>query len=375
MWGDDDEVVEAWGLDDEEVAEVDAAAQMAATAAGGDKAPTVPQMLAGNYRKGHVVLNALDISIENPEGSVRYDLRNDPPKWKTLMKHHYGYLRGTVGADKDHIDVFVNPSIDLDFYGTVYVIDQLRHEGTFDETKVMLGFDSQEEAELAYLSNYQRGWRGMGPVTALSMDDFKDWVFNPAKSIWPASWRSNGGTEGFAGAWVEQPCSIPDLAEHEGPMPESEKSVLPQLRWTRDPGAQRMGSQLSGFPGGRGGEANAKTHSGARGQQRSLRAWEREVGDQEGASAEHAQKPAADARGPNSDAHRVGRGVRDGQDDIARTAGSRYPAGTGADDASPPSVFMTREQVEQLLEQQERRMFQQLGDLLAGFTRGRGAGV
>lgn len=176
MWGADDEVVEEWGLDDEEVAEVDAAAQMAATAAGGDKAPTVPQMLAGNYRKGHVVLNALDISIENPEGSVRYDLRNDPPKWKTLMKHHYGDLRGTVGMDGDPIDVFLQPGTPTDWYGTVFVVDQVNQDGTPDEAKVMLGFGKESEAREAYLANYQKGWRGLGAITAVAMDDFKEWL-------------------------------------------------------------------------------------------------------------------------------------------------------------------------------------------------------
>lgn len=175
MWGADDEVVEAWGLDDEEVAEVDAAAQMAATAAGGDKAPTVRQMLAGNYQKGHVVLNALDISIENPEGSTRYDLRNDPPKWRTLMKHHYGDLRGTIGMDGDPIDVFLKPGTPTDWYGTVFIIDQVL-DGEPDEHKVMLGFDSEAEAREAYLSNYQKGWRGLGAITAVAMDDFKEWL-------------------------------------------------------------------------------------------------------------------------------------------------------------------------------------------------------
>ena len=33
--------------------------------------PTDAQKEAGNYKKGHVRLNGLDISIENPQGSTR----------------------------------------------------------------------------------------------------------------------------------------------------------------------------------------------------------------------------------------------------------------------------------------------------------------
>lgn len=63
-------------------------------------APTDAQKEAGNYKKGHVRINGHDISIENPAGSQR------DPRWPAL-KNHYGYFKGTVGKDKDHVDVFM----------------------------------------------------------------------------------------------------------------------------------------------------------------------------------------------------------------------------------------------------------------------------
>lgn len=60
----------------------------------------------------------------------------------------------------------------------VFVVDQCNPDGTFDEHKVMLGFNSTEEARSAYLSNYEKGWEnGRRIVVArIKTDDFQKWV-------------------------------------------------------------------------------------------------------------------------------------------------------------------------------------------------------
>ena len=79
--------------------------------------------------------------IENPKGSFRCGVDADGKKWKTKMNNTYGYFLGTLGKDKDHIDVFINDDVDLDsFNGKIYVIDQVNKDKTFDEQKVMYGF-------------------------------------------------------------------------------------------------------------------------------------------------------------------------------------------------------------------------------------------
>lgn len=176
MWGDGDEVVEDWGLEDDELTGVDEAAHLSATSPHNDlDEPTPAQKIAGNYPMGHFVLAGLPLSFENPAGSTRYDLKHEPPRWKTVMRHHYGDILGTEGMDGDQIDVFVQPGTPDDWAGTVFVVDQVIG-GKPDEHKVMLGFDSLQDASDAYMANYDPGWKGLGAITAVALDDFKAWI-------------------------------------------------------------------------------------------------------------------------------------------------------------------------------------------------------
>lgn len=116
--------------------------------------PTDPQKEAGNYKMAHISIKGMRISIENPKGSRRYYGETDANGNRkfNVMKNHYGYFNITKGKDGDAVDVFIGPHID-DFEN-VYAVDQNDKDGNFDETKVMLGFVSPEEAKVAYLSNY-----------------------------------------------------------------------------------------------------------------------------------------------------------------------------------------------------------------------------
>lgn len=154
---------------------IDDQAQEAATSQANDiPEPTEAQQQAGNYKKGHVKLHGLDISIENPRGSVRSGTDEDGKAWESVMQSHYGYIRRTEGADGDHIDTFIGPNPDSE---QVFVVDQINPKtGAFDEHKVMLGFDSQEEAESAYRANFDPDWKGMGAVTPMSAEEFRTWL-------------------------------------------------------------------------------------------------------------------------------------------------------------------------------------------------------
>lgn len=157
---------------------VEDGAHQAATSPNNDlPEPTDGQKEAGNYQKGHIRVGGLEISIENPEGSVRTNKPSSPVKWETTMKHHYGYIRGTVGNDKDHIDAFVKPGTPEDFSGTVFVVDQQNPTSRkFDEHKAMIGFDSIEEAKAAYQENYAKDWKGLKAISAVPMEEFKQWL-------------------------------------------------------------------------------------------------------------------------------------------------------------------------------------------------------
>lgn len=135
--------------------------------------PTEAQKEAGNYKKGHVKVNGFNITIEQPSGSVRSGKDASGKEWSVTMNNTYGYFKGTKGKDGDHIDVFLGPKLDS---REVFVVDQVKPDGSFDEHKVMMGFDSVDEAKQAYLSNYEEGWSGLGNITPVSLDEFKKWV-------------------------------------------------------------------------------------------------------------------------------------------------------------------------------------------------------
>jgi len=157
---------------------VDAKAHEAATSPLNDlPEPTDQQKKAGMYQMGEFTISGLTIKIENPEGSVRSGVTEDGVAWETTLQHHYGYITSTEGADGDEVDVFVKVGTPDDFSGDVYVIDQTDpKEQEFDEHKVVIGADSEDDAKAVYLSNYDAGWTGLGAITAMSWDEFKAWV-------------------------------------------------------------------------------------------------------------------------------------------------------------------------------------------------------
>lgn len=139
-----------------------------------DTSPTDAQKEAGNYRKGHIKIDGYEITIENPKGGTRSGTDKNGKKWSVTMNNDYGYIRGTEAVDGDHIDVFLSDNPEQ---GNVFVVDQLKEDGTFDESKVMYGFRSLEEARAAYLSNYSEGWENrIGAITGVTKDEFKKWI-------------------------------------------------------------------------------------------------------------------------------------------------------------------------------------------------------
>ena len=135
--------------------------------------PTEAQKKAGNYKMGHVKVDGMDITIENPKGSERSGTDKDGNKWSVTMNNTYGYIRGTEGVDGDHIDVFLSDNPES---GKVFVVDQVNEDGSFDEHKVMYGFDTRQDAEEAYLANYSPGWTGLGQITEVSKEQFRKWI-------------------------------------------------------------------------------------------------------------------------------------------------------------------------------------------------------
>jgi hypothetical protein len=121
-----------------------------------DTNPSDAQKAAENYRKGKFAWNGQTISVENPKGSERTGKGEDGAEWRTVMPATYGYFLGTVGADKDHVDVFMGDTLDAPSF---WVINQTQPDSAaFDEHKVVAGVTSADEAKRIYLDSFSDGF-------------------------------------------------------------------------------------------------------------------------------------------------------------------------------------------------------------------------
>jgi Inorganic Pyrophosphatase len=143
-----------------------------------DAEPTEAQKEAGNYRKDRVRVHGLGITIENAKGAERSGVGRDGKPWSVKMPAAYGYIRGTLGKDKDHVDVYVGPHRKAP---DVFVIDQKDAEtGTFDEHKAFVGFPSKQAAVACYRKSFSDGRADerLGHIEQMSVDAFKHWLAN-----------------------------------------------------------------------------------------------------------------------------------------------------------------------------------------------------
>jgi hypothetical protein len=165
------------GPADAQLARNEYAAMVRDGAAAANTAPTEAQKQAGNYAKGHVNFDGLDISIENPVGSQRSGVGPDGKPWSVGMSAHYGYIKGTEGADGDHVDVYI---ADHPRTGApVWVFDQYDlATGKFDEHKAVLGVTTPTMAERIYDAHFSdgRGPERRGAVTEMTVAEFKKWA-------------------------------------------------------------------------------------------------------------------------------------------------------------------------------------------------------
>ena len=195
---------------------------------------------AGTYRKGHVALHGMKIAIETPKGGERLGFTKDGAiKWRAKMPAHYGYVKGSMGADGDHVDVYLGPRAH-DLECPVFVVDQHNLAGAFDEHKAVLGCRTNEEAIRIYDAGFADG---SGPrrrrgVTEMSVAAFRAKVMagkmaKPLAKVAPddGNWRQ------------------PDLFEDMVSTPaanEEEKALAARLAemfrgWLKDP--QRTGNR------------------------------------------------------------------------------------------------------------------------------------
>ena len=150
--------------------------EAATSAASSEPMPTEAQIEAGNYRHGHINIAGLDISVENPEGSIRAGKDGNGKPWTIKMQSTYGYFKRSEGKDGDQVDVFIKPGTPEDYSGPVFVVDQTNKDGAFDEHKTLIGWPDEAAARAGYLENYTKGWTGLGAIKQYTLPEFKMWL-------------------------------------------------------------------------------------------------------------------------------------------------------------------------------------------------------
>jgi len=132
--------------------------------------PDAKQAEASTYNKPRIEWRGLTLAIENPAGSVRRGRNRHGVTWEVRMRFDYGEILGSMGVDGDPVDVIVGPNLDAPM---VYVVHQrkVNRWDEYDEDKCCVGFDSEADAEQAFLSNYNDP-RFLGPITAMPVDEF-----------------------------------------------------------------------------------------------------------------------------------------------------------------------------------------------------------
>ena len=88
------------------------------------------------------------------------------------MNADYGRISNTEGADDMCVDVFLGIS---PASNKVFIVNQTKEDGSFDEHKCILCCDSKDDAKKLYASNYPKGWR-VGKITEMTLDAFKNWL-------------------------------------------------------------------------------------------------------------------------------------------------------------------------------------------------------
>ena len=156
--------------------------------------PTDAQKEAGNYQKGHVSVQGLNITLENPEGSIRSGTDRDGNAWETQMPAHYGYIKRTEGADGDQVDVYIGqkPSSDK-----VFVVDQINPEDqSFDEHKSFIGFENADQVKAVYDASFSdsSAIKRYGGMKEFTVSEFKDWLKN-SNNKRPVAWKAKKITE------------------------------------------------------------------------------------------------------------------------------------------------------------------------------------
>lgn len=271
--------------------------------------PSLKQIESGNYRKGHVTLHGLDITIETASGQTRKGVSAAGKAWSVTLQDPYGYIKGTDSAEPgDQMDVFIGPHPENEL---VFVVDQNK-PGTqaFDEHKCVMGVRNSAEAKALYLRNYSEGWTGFRDVTPLTILDFKYWL------------KYGDMTKPYADqAQQLRKRRVPDMAAYKAAMLQSEQCEVRRLWRTGDNSVPPLAEFLPNFFAGHGAKTAGSQHR-KEGQRQGLLEAQLLLAAKRAASQESPLYAPCDLPGSHAAAFGLGKGVKFSTWDAVRASGS-----------------------------------------------------
>ncbi len=96
--------------------------------------------------------------------------------WEKTMAAHYGFIDGVKGSDGEFLDCFIGPDAHNEA-NNVYIVTQMTPDGKrFDEQKIMLGFQSIDQAKQAYLDSCHTE-KCFGGIKEMKLEPFKDLIY------------------------------------------------------------------------------------------------------------------------------------------------------------------------------------------------------
>ncbi len=128
------------------------------------------------HKLGRTLRNfqGIEIQIENPKGSTRSGVNKRGEGWEREMQCDYGaVVNAPTVADGEDLDVYLGDNPDAP---NAFLVEQLNEDGSHDEFKALLGFDTAEDALHTYLDHYPEEWldERVGSIHRVTVDELKE---------------------------------------------------------------------------------------------------------------------------------------------------------------------------------------------------------
>lgn len=112
--------------------------------------------------------HGVPISVEFDIGDTKRGIGDYGEVWTNTYEVPYGeFPTSKTMADRSGVDCYVGPNAASEM---VFVVHQLKRDGTYDEPKVMVNFTSREEAIRTY--SLHGPSERLGPVDEMTVDQF-----------------------------------------------------------------------------------------------------------------------------------------------------------------------------------------------------------